>query len=199
MFKNFDFSTNISRYAFVFLIYVLVSAGYISQVLSCQMRHFLITNLYFKHVFAIIMVFAFIMFEGGWDFDKNEEDKAPTNWASGNTVHTSVIAIIIYIIFLISSRSRLMPNLVFFGILFIIYFVNTYRNYAIDRKYITDDTNNAVLFYEKILAIVAFMVLMYGFYDYYQYQKAEYMDKFSWPLFIFGTSHCHSLLHVSTA
>ena len=193
-----DISTNISRYAFVFLIYILVSAGYISQILSCQMRYFLITSLYFKHVFAIIMVFSFIMFEGGWDFDKKEEDKAPTNWASGNTVHTFIIAIIIYIIFLLSAKSKLIPNLLFFGLMFILYFINTYRDYIYQRKRLSDDLNNTILFYEKIIAFIAFIVLMYGFIDYYYYQKADHPNDFSWRRFILGKAHCHSLMHVNT-
>ena len=196
MSDNLNLSTNISRYAFVFLIYVLVSAGYISQVLSCQMRRLLMTSLYFKHIFAIIMVFAFIMFEGGWDFDKAEEDKAPTNWASGNTVHTIIIAMIIYTIFLISSKSKLVPNLIFFGIMFMLYFVNTYRDYAHQRKYISDELNEKVLFLGQIIGILAFVVLFYGFVDYYLYQKADHPKDFSWITFMLGTSHCKSLLHV---
>lgn len=193
-----DYSTQISRYAFVFLIYVLVSAGYISQVLSCQMRHFLMTSLYFKHIFAIIMVFAFIMFEGGWDLDKKEEDKAPTNWASGNTIHTLYIAVFIYIVFLISSKSRLVPNLIFFGIMFLLYFVNTYRDYAHQRKYFSDEFNKTLLYYEAIVGTVAFAVLVYGFIDYYLYQKADHPNDFSWKHFILGTSQCKSLVGVST-
>jgi hypothetical protein len=193
MLSNFDVSTNISRFAFVFLIYVLISSGYIAEILSCQMRKLLTTSPYFRHIFAIVMLFAFIMFEGGWDFDKSEEDKASNNWASGNTIHTLIIAILIYIVFLISSKSKLLPNLIFFGLLFILYMTNTYREYLLQRDKISKETNNNVLIIEKIISIASFIVLFYGFIEYYMYQKQEYGKDFSWKKFILGTQKCKSI------
>ena len=190
---TFDVSTVISRVAFIFLVYVIISSGYISEVLSCQMRKFLTTSLYFRHIFAIVMVFVFIMFEGGWDFDKREDDKAPTSWSSGNTLHTFILAILLYFAFLISSKSKLIPNLLFFGALFILYVVNTYRDYIFVRNYISYETNERILFAEKILIVITTCILIYGFVDYYFYQLADHQKDFSWVYFLFGTSKCKSL------
>ena len=192
-----DYTINISRYSFIFLIYILLSTGYISQILSCQMRHFLITSLYFKHIFGIIMVFSFIMFEGGWDFNKDEENKYNTNWASGNTIHTIIIAILMYLIFLISSKSQLIPNLIFFTLLFVLYFINTYRDYALKREHkFVVKYNKHILKFELIIGILAFLTLIYGFIDYYIYQYSMHPNNFSLKKFILGTSHCRSLLNL---
>lgn len=193
MINNFEFTTNISRFAFIFLIYVLITSGYIVHILSCQMRKFIKESYTSKHILAIILIFAFIMFEGGWDFNKSREDKMPNNWASGNTFHSLLISIVIYIVFLISSKSKLIPNILFFGILFIIYFINTYREYILQREEITESTNNKIIIFEKFLTFISIIILIYGFINYYYYQKEQYKDKFSMKLFIFGTKECSSL------
>ncbi len=188
-----DESTSISRVGFVFLIYVLVSTGFIGEVLSCQMKRLFVTSSYFRHIFAIIMVFTFIMFEGGWDFDKTEEDKAPTNWATGNTIHSMILAVAIYVVFIISSKSKIIPNLIFFGTLFILYFINTYRDYLVQRNRISLETNASVMFIERIMIGVCIIVLIYGFVEYYFYQLSEHPKDFSWKIFLLGVSKCKSI------
>ena len=45
------------------------------------------------------MIFVFIMLEGGWDYNKERQDKAATDWSSGNTVNTLGYAFGIYALF----------------------------------------------------------------------------------------------------
>jgi hypothetical protein len=194
---NLDFSTNVSRFAFIFLIYVLVTSGYISEILSCQMRNFIQNNWYARHILAIILVFAFIMFEGGWDFDKSEEDKEPNNWASGNTIHSLIIALIIYLVFLISSKSRLSYNILFFSSLFILYVTNTYREYKFRREDQNNkdiNKNNKIIIFEQIVFSFAILVLIFGFFDYYLYQKRKHenLKDFNFFQFIVGTTNCNN-------
>jgi len=198
---NLDFTTNVSRFAFIFLIYVLVTSGYISEILSCQMRNFIQKYWYARHILAIILVFAFIMFEGGWDFNKSEEDKESNNWASGNTIHSLIIAIIIYLVFLISSKSRLIPNIIFFSLLFILYVTNTYREYKFRREDENNkdiNKNNNIIIFEQIIFILAIIVLIFGFIDYYFYQKSQYGDNFNPFKFILGTTSCNSGQNMSS-
>jgi hypothetical protein len=191
MIDNFAFTTNISRFAFIFLIYVLITSGYISEILSCQMREFIQKSIYIKHIMATILIFAFIMFEGGWDFDKSREDIVPNNWASGNTIHSLIIAILIYFIFLISSKSQIVPNILFFSILFIIYITNTYREYILKRNEITETTNNNIIIIEQIMTFISIIVLIYGFIDYHNYQRKKHPTDFSYKKFILETKTCN--------
>jgi hypothetical protein len=193
MIDNFAFTTNVSRFAFIFLIYVLITSGYISEILSCQMREFIMKSDTIKHFMATILIFAFIMFEGGWDFNKSREDKIANNWASGNTIHSLIIAVLIYFVFLISSKSKLGPNILFFSILFIIYMTNTYREYIVQRDEVTESTNNNIIIFEQFLTFIAIIVLIYGFIDYYNYQRAEHPTDFSYKKFILGVRTCSFL------
>lgn len=183
----------LSRFAFIFLIYVVVTSGYINEILSCQMRRFLQDSRWFRHLIGICMVFVFIMLEGGWSFQSERDALAPNDWSSGHVFHTLLFSIGIYGLFLMSSKSRLMPNMVFFTLVLVIYFINTYRNYLYARKQLSDEDNKLILDATKALFVVALAVLMYGLYDYIQYQRSEHRTDFKWDTFFFGAYKCRNV------
>lgn len=186
------FEQYFSRVAFIFLIYAIIAGGYINEVLSCQMRHFLSNNKFYRHIMGIILVFVFIMAEGGWSF--GDDDKESENsWASGNVSHTIVIAFMIYFIFLLSAKSKLIPNLIFFALIFILYFINTQRAFYLVREKITKETSDRIIYLEYFILFLAFVTLVYGFIDYVLYQNLEYGKDFSWSVFILGAKQCKSL------
>ena len=163
-----DFSNFISRFAFIFLIFVIVASGYLQGILSCQMQHFL-ENMYVgKHILGIIMIFVFIMLEGGWSFNQEENNMAENDWSSGNAVDSFMIGIIIYIFFVLSSKSRLVYNVIFYLFMFILYMINTQRSYYYVRKMISEETNKTIMNYEKIIYeywIIYFYMWIYRLYN----------------------------------
>ena len=186
-------NVSFSRFAFVFLIFSVITSGYINEILSCQMRHFLLTSIYFRHLLGILMVFVFIMLEGGWSFDTENDSIDSNNWASGHVLHTLVYAILIYSIFVISSKSRLVPNLIFYVLVFVLYCMNTQRTYWYRRDQIDDKRNKEILQVQYVLMGVALVVLVAGFIDYILYQKKEYGKDFEWEKFLVGTSVCKNI------
>jgi prepilin signal peptidase PulO-like enzyme (type II secretory pathway) len=186
-----DFSILIGQFVFVVLIFVIISSGFITDILSCQTQKWLKTSIFARHIVGIIMVFVFIMFEGGWDFDNERETAQSNNWLSGNTLHTLVYSVFLYLIFFISSKSQLFPNVLFFMIILLIYIINTYREYIFVRKEIDDVNNNRILHVEYILIIIAFIVLVCGFVDYVFYKMDERGKSFSWVKFFVGVPVCN--------
>ncbi len=180
-----------SRIAFIFIVFVILSGGFVSDLLSCQMREFLTNSLYFRHIVAILLIFVFIMLEGGWDTDLFQESN--TNWSCGNVKTTILFAVLIYMLFLISSKSQLIPNLIFYGLIFLLYCINTQRNYDLKNQKISTETNTKILNGEYIMFGVAVCVLIYGFVDYAIYQNKEHKSDFSWKTFILGTAKCKKL------
>jgi hypothetical protein len=184
----------LSRFAFIFLVYAVVTSGYITETLSCQFRSFMAESMIGRHVFGIIMIFTFIMMEGGWSFDIEENNAAPNDWSSGNCFHTLIIAIGIYSVFLISSKSQLIPNMLFIVSAFITYLIGTQRSYWYSRKMISEDTNQIMIKLQYVFAFITVGILIYGFYDYYQYQIVNYGKNFSFLKFLFGGHTCASFI-----
>jgi len=188
-----EFNVYYSRFAFMFLVFIVITSGSISEILSCQMRYFIETSIYMRHILAIMLLFVFIMSEGGWSFNLENDDSQSNNWSSGHVIHSIIMSIGIYCLFLISSKSRLLPNLIFFSLILTLYLLNTQRSYWYSRNQISNETNKITLYSETFIAIIACIVLVYGFIDYVIYQQNNYGADFKWNLFIFGTNKCSSL------
>lgn len=183
---------NISKLAFLFLAYAIISGGYVTQVLPCEIKHILKNNIYSKHVIGIILIFTFIMMEGGWDFDIKEQNKAPNDWSRGNTLHSLVFAVIGYCIFILTSKMKWQYNVFLYSLLFTIYVVNTYRNYISDRDRLSEKLNKLILNAEIVGLVIALLVLVYGNINYFFYEKKSYKKSFSMKKFVLGTAKCRN-------
>lgn len=169
----------IYKLGFLFVSYIIIASGYIEHVLPCQIQYFFKNNMYAKHIVGCFVIFMFIMMEGGWSFNEEEQNKHDVNWSNGNVIDTSIFAFILYSIFLISANMKLLPNLLFYFLLFIIYALNTQRLYWKNRNNIEQETDEKILLIIKILSIISIIVLIYGFYDYYIFKKLQFKKKFS--------------------
>ena len=181
---------NLSKIVFIFIIFVVIAGGVVRHILSCQMQSYLNKNITIKHLIGIILIFLFIMLEGGWDFNKEELEKAPNDWSSGNVIHTMIYAIMIYSVFLITARSRLIPNIILYSLLFIIYLINTQRNYWFVRNNINEETNKKIIKLELLILFFAIIVTIYGFIDYVIYKKKNLKKSFDWIKFFLSTRTC---------
>ena len=149
---------NISKIAFLFIVFAVIAGGVVQHILSCQMQKYLRDSEGAKHIVGIVMIFLFIMLEGGWDFDSEENAKAPIDWASGNALHTMAYALIIYAFFIIFSRNKLIPNIILFLLLFIVYLINTQRLYWKNRDRITEETSQKIIKFELLLIALSVIV-----------------------------------------
>lgn len=190
MFKienNIDYS----KIGFIFLIFTFISGGYVNQILSCQLQNFLTHNIFGKHIIGIILLFSLIMMEGGWSFKK--EKIKHTNWSNGNIIDSSIYTIILYTIFVLSSKMQLYPSIIFYTIIFTIYFLNTYRMYNLNQELISNKLNIILIRIEQILIILGIIIFVYGIIDYYYYEIDQYTFEFSWINFLIGTPKCNKI------
>lgn len=182
-----------SRIAFLFLIFAVISGGIVAQTLPCQLQSQLATSSVARHSIGFLMVFVFLMMEGGWSFDPKDDELAPTDWSSGNTIHTLGIAAAIYTVFVLSSKMQLIPNLMFYGLLFITYVMITYKRFLKDRKRLSPKDQKSLELVNKLLLVALITVFVYGFTDYVLYQRQQHPTNFSWEKFIVGKPKCDSM------
>lgn len=202
-------STSITKVAFLFITYVVIAGGVLTRGLPCQLQRELETNRYLQHFIGFLCIFIFIMMEGGWDFNNkgkkdetmntnnengNESNKPEkeidNDFSNGNSIQTLFYSIAIYIVFIISSKMQLIPNLLFLAILFIAYLVTTQTNYWANRKLITPEQVSYSETIQNGLIGSSLIVLVYGFVDYVMYQKRQRGNKFDIVKFIFGAPTC---------
>lgn len=183
---------NVSKLAFLFLAYSVVTGGYITKILSCQLQHALVYNQYLKHIVGFLLIFVFIMLEGGWDFDEQENLKAPVNWSNGNSFHSLVYSIGLYVLFVLSSKMQLIPNVMFLSTLLILYIIHTQRKYWSNRQRIEKSLEETIKTIETTLIGGSGILFFYGLYDYFRYQRKQYGSAFRWSIFLLGKANCRT-------
>ena len=186
-------TTQFSKIGFVFLIFSIVAGGYVQDIFPCQLHKVLSDNIYAKHVIGLILLTCLIMMEGGWDFNKKENDKFPNDWSSGNILHTMVYAIGLYIIFVLMSKNDLKSSVTIFSLLGLLYIVNTQKNYWLIRKTITQKQADITDKFLWVIIAVVLLVFVRGFSRYITYQKKEYGGDFSWNNFFIGKVKCDGM------
>lgn len=187
------FTNNISKISFMFIAFLVIAGGYTTQIFSCSTQRFFSNNIYGKHIIGIGLIFVFIMLEGGWDFDEKELKKHSVDWSNGNCIDSMIYAFGIYFIFLLTSKMKFKWNVLFFGLLFILYFINTQRLYYANRNKISKEYNNWIVNAEKYVIYILPIIMLAGVYDYYKYKSNQLGNKFSFYLFFVGNAVCTHL------
>ena len=133
------------------------------------------------------------MQQGGWSFDSELQNREKVDWSNGNTFDTLIYAFGLYLIFIIISKMKLIPNLLVLGLLLLIYILNSQREFLHKRNVITNKDNEYYRKYIYSIAIFIGIVCIVGVYDYYKYQKIQYGKEFNILLFWFSVKSCDYL------
>lgn len=185
-----------SKIAFLFISFVIIASGYVTQVLPCQTQSFIENSIVAKHIVGILISFLFIMLEGGWSFDEDTQDAAQVDWSNGNARDSLIFGVLLYTVFLLSAKMQLVPNIILYTSLFCIYVINTQRLYWKNRDIISEKTNEEYITYTKYGLFFSLCVFIYGVIDYYNYQKKSYGGDFSFQKFILGKTVCSGVKKV---
>jgi hypothetical protein len=169
----------VSKLSFLFITYIIISGSYIDHMLPCGIQSFFKNNMYSKHIIGLLSSFIFIMLEGGWSFDMKEQEKHSVDWSNGNAFDSLIFGFGLYSIFLLTANMKLIPNLIFYTLLFIAYVLNTQRLYWKNRNNISEKNDELILNTNKILLFLSVIVLIYGIFDYYLYKKIQFKKDFN--------------------
>ena len=183
---------DISKITFIFLVFTIIAGGESVNLLSCQMQYNLKNNIFFKHFIGLVLIFGLIMMEGGWEFNENITNNK-FNWSNGNTLHTIGWAIILYILLILLSKMKFHFSLIMFMLILLIYILNTYKNNLKEKKTITEEQELAYTKIINFFITMLILIFIYGFIDYFLYQKKEYKNSFNLYKFFLGVNKCKSL------
>ena len=140
-----------SKLGFLFVCIMIIASGYVTQVLPCQTQVYLQNGMMGKHVIGWLICFLFIMLEGGWSFNMEEQEKADVDWSNGNVIDTLIFGGGLYIIFLLTAKMKLIPSTILYVLLFSIYLINTQRLYWTNRNIISSNQNDNMITMIKIM------------------------------------------------
>jgi len=172
---------------------MIIASGYVSQVLPCQTQVYLQNGMMGKHIIGWLICFLFIMLEGGWSFNMEEQEKASVDWSNGNAFDTLIFGAGLYIIFLLTAKMKLIPSTILYVLLFSVYLINTQRQYWTNRNIISSSQNDNMITIIKTNTTLAIGVFAYGIIEYILYKRKEYGNEFSYiELFLTGKK-CKSL------
>ena len=183
----------IQKLAFIIVCFIIISGNSVTHILSCQTQNFLSENVFIKHIIGFLLIFIFIMLEGGWSFDEELQNRESVNWTNGNSFDTLVHSFILYSFFILMSKMKLVANMTLIFLLFSIYILNSQREFLYKRNVIHYKENILYSNYIYGLTLLALLVCLFGVYDYYRYQKLEYGNEFNTLLFWFSTKKCYKL------
>ena len=208
----------------IFFLYFILMMDDIRIILNCNLQRYLKKTLWLKHViiFFSIYIFTFILNWYSYDslvvdnFDENQDKSVIIfNKINHSLIKYLVYTIIIYIIFIISTKNE-GPFIATFIIILCyltmlqvyikslnphigkdishhFYIGNNIKN-SLKEKY--DDSNIDIIIKLHNLSIVLFIItliiLLIGMYVYYKGQSSEHILDWSWIIFIFGNNRCAS-------
>jgi len=182
-----------SKLGFLFVCIMIIASGYVTQVLPCQTQVYLQNGMMGKHIIGWLICFLFIMLEGGWSFNMEEQEKAEVDWSNGNVIDTLIFGAGLYIIFLLTAKMKLIPSTILYVLLFSIYLINTQRLYWTNRNTISSNQNDNMITMIKTNATLAVGVFVYGIVEYVLYKKKEYGNEFSYIELLLTGKKCKSL------
>ena len=182
-----------SKIGFLFVAFIVIASGYVTQVLPCQTQNYLKNSVMGKHIIGWLICFLFIMLEGGWSFDMNTQNKSVVDWSNGNVLDTLVFGLGIYLILLFTAKMNIITNAILMLLLFCVYAINTQRLYWYNRELINDDKNKLLIDITKYTLFGSIIVFLYGIIRYIIKKKKQYRKHFSIKTFILGNVICRSL------
>jgi hypothetical protein len=164
----------------LFILYLVISNNFLSELLNCKVQHTLKHNMVFKHLLGFLTLYFFITL-----ISRSETHPSNISYRIGFTL-------IIYLFFIISTRIAFrfwIPFIVSIGIVYIIDLFKQEEKKKNEHK----RNNRLIVLFNKVqkgLIGLASLLMLIGFITYIGEKKSEYRTQFQWKTFFFGKSIC---------
>ena len=202
----------------VFFLYFVLISGYCSSLLNCGLQRFMRDSVYFKHILIILSIYIFTFILNWYTFDSlaigqenfESESRTEEDILSSQSLRQLgvwfVYTIIIYLIFIISTKSEVTFIIIFFTytvISIILQIIiksvsSSSYNRLSNKLFITKNDYTGrnqqfvIICHNLVTAgfVVSMSLLIVGFYQYFKRQYKDHAHHWNTNKFIFGTSKC---------
>lgn len=166
--KSFDTSTALAG------MYLWLLFGFFTTLLSCDLQHVVSSNMYLKHLVALI-TFFFLM-----TVIDSEND--------AGIIETWIKTFIVYFLFLMSTKSKLLASATVLILLIIDQTIKIHIQYV--QKHEPTKNLDTLKQIREHLFIILVAVIIIGYIHYFIRARNEFGKNFNYSKFIFGTVHC---------
>ena len=205
----------------IFFLYFVLLSGYCSELLNCKLQKLMDRLVIFRHflIFAGIYIFTFVL--NWYTFaslqishidNKEKEDETSDNKKEEITKEFNIKmlfkwffqSLIIYIIFLITTKTEIFQFMIFFALIVICIIFQLILKSITSKEY--SNVNNLLFINENdydgenkqnaidlhnitsVVYLISIIIIIQGFYKYYIRQRHDHRKNWSFIKFIFGTS-----------
>ena len=172
MLFNFDNTTNLYG---IFLLFITISANFVTQTFNCRLKQFLENNQISKHIILLLTINFLININSKENIHPIDKLKS---------------TFLIWIGFLIFSKISLYYIFAIFVLLLILYVMHDFKNYYKSKNMINQDIINKFNIYSNITTITMFIILIIGLIKYFIKQKKDHKN-FDYLKFFLGTVKCN--------
>lgn len=178
----FELDKNDYLFKGIFLFIFIISGNYLGQLLGCRLIYLLNENIITKHLLGFITLFLTLAF---------------TVDINTSLIKLFKISCILYIIFILSSKTTKYINYLLIFIFLISFIVQLYKDRLKKRKIIKKINNNEKLHLEYIekynnyIIKIIIILLIIGVLIYIGEQKRSYKENFNYYTFFVGEINCN--------
>jgi hypothetical protein len=177
--ENLKSFSNIFNYKALFILYLIIAANFLAQTFGCKTQNLLNHNMYAKHLIGFFTLFVFVLLSSPID-SKVDSD---------NIYFKKIGAsIILYILFLFSTRTKGIYFNIFLSLIGLNYILNTYADSLNKDKH--KEKIEKIKLYAKYCGRLSIVVLVFGVIIYFKEKKIEYGSDFKLKKFIIGNVEC---------
>lgn len=157
---------------YLFLLYLIIAAGFLVTLFNCSIQKSFQSNIYIKHLFGFFTLYFLITLVDSQNYITH--------------LHKFLLSIFIYLVFIISTK-------VYYKIwyLFIILLAFIYLLFILRKDYDVKSSTYQFMFHlQYFLSILSLIILIFGFIYNIGLKKIEYGKDFSYSCFFFGLEIC---------
>ena len=169
--SSFDASTALAG------LYLWLIFGFFTSLLGCDLQRLIGNNIFVKHLMALFAFFFLFSV-----IDQSNKSDVLTTWLK---------TVSVYILFMLSIKSKTMASVSFVTLLIIDQTVKLHMDY---KKQNGDNSNmDALRNVRTLLFVTLVSVAVTGFVLYFIRQYTDHYDDFSYITFMFGSNKCNDV------